>query len=310
MKKLTLAAVLWLLALCSGTAYAEGNSLIITQRNSADTGNILRTLPNPPTDGLLIWNKSTNLPSYLTVGSGLVSSNGVLSALPTTQINADWNATSGAAQILNKPALKTVAITGQAADLTGLAPVATSGSYSDLSNKPVLFSGSYADLSGKPTLFSGAYADLTGKPAFAAVATTGSYNDLTDKPTIPAPYSFDFGEPVARTLALSTAYQASNTAKPSIITISTSCTASLTLTAGGTCTLQVRTSPTSGLNCSNGTLYAVNTNANTGTLAVGLGLNQRIGSTVDIKLRAGAFFILCPVSGTFTVDAAVDQTAG
>ena len=41
------------------------------------------------------------------------------------------------------------------ADLTGkpaLAAVATSGSYSDLSNKPALFSGSYADLTNKPNL--------------------------------------------------------------------------------------------------------------------------------------------------------------
>jgi len=54
---------------------------------------------------------------------------------------------------------------------SGLATVATSGSYADLSNKP--------------TLFSGAYADLTGKPSLASVATSGSYADLTNKPTIP-----------------------------------------------------------------------------------------------------------------------------
>lgn len=29
---------------------------------------------------------------------------------------------------------------------------------------------------------SGAYGDLSGTPALATVATTGSYNDLTDKP--------------------------------------------------------------------------------------------------------------------------------
>ena len=39
------------------------------------------------------------------------------------QVNSDWNANSGVAQILNKPAL---------------AAVATSGSYTDLSNKPVI----------------------------------------------------------------------------------------------------------------------------------------------------------------------------
>ena len=43
--------------------------------------------------------------------------------LPAAQVNSDWNATSGVAQILNKPSLATVA---------------TSGSYTDLSNKPTI----------------------------------------------------------------------------------------------------------------------------------------------------------------------------
>lgn len=43
--------------------------------------------------------------------------------IPAEQVNADWNATSGKAKILNKPTLATVA---------------TSGSYNDLSNKPTI----------------------------------------------------------------------------------------------------------------------------------------------------------------------------
>ena len=43
--------------------------------------------------------------------------------IPAAQVNSDWNATSGVAQILNKPTLATVA---------------TSGSYNDLSNKPTI----------------------------------------------------------------------------------------------------------------------------------------------------------------------------
>lgn len=43
--------------------------------------------------------------------------------IPAAQINSDWNAVSGVAQILNKPTLATVA---------------TSGSYTDLSNKPTI----------------------------------------------------------------------------------------------------------------------------------------------------------------------------
>jgi hypothetical protein len=64
-------------------------------------------------------------------------------------VNADWNATSGDAEILNKPAL-------------------FSGAYADLTGKPSLFDGDYNSLSNQPSLFSGAYADLTGKPSIPA----------------------------------------------------------------------------------------------------------------------------------------------
>ena len=110
-------------------------------------------------------------------------------------------------------------ITGKA-DKASLAPVATSGSYADLTNKPtiptvptkvsafendkgyltshqsleayatkaslatVATSGKYADLSGTPTI-----PDISGKAdkaSLAAVATTGDYNDLTNRPYIPS----------------------------------------------------------------------------------------------------------------------------
>ena len=44
-------------------------------------------------------------------------------SIPPAQVNADWNASSGVAEILNKPQFATVA---------------TSGSYNDLSNKPTI----------------------------------------------------------------------------------------------------------------------------------------------------------------------------
>ena len=123
-------------------------------------------------------------------------------------------------------------ITGKA-DKASLAPVATSGSYADLTNKPtiptvptkvsafendkgyltshqnleayatkaslatVATSGKYADLSGTPTI-----PDISGKAdkaSLAAVATTGNYDDLTNRPHIPSvqnlvPQSGDRGE--------------------------------------------------------------------------------------------------------------------
>jgi len=103
--------------------------------------------------------------------------------------------------------LATVATSGAYSDLSGapaLAAVATSGDYNDLSNTPAPFSGSYNDLTDapaladvatsgsyndlldQPALFSGAYADLSGKPSLAAVATSGAYADLSGKPALAA----------------------------------------------------------------------------------------------------------------------------
>ena len=73
---------------------------------------------------------------------------------------SDWNATSGLAEILNKP---------------------------------TLFSGSYTDLTNKPTLFSGSYNDLTDKPTIPAAQVQSNWNELDtadisyiqNKPAIP-----------------------------------------------------------------------------------------------------------------------------
>ena len=73
---------------------------------------------------------------------------------------SDWNATSGLAEILNKP---------------------------------TLFSGSYTDLTNKPTLFSGSYNDLTDKPTIPAAQVQADWNELDtadisyiqNKPSIP-----------------------------------------------------------------------------------------------------------------------------
>ena len=92
--------------------------------------------------------------------------------IPAAQVNSDWNATSGVAEISNKPTLATVA---------------TSGSYNDLINKPTIpaaqlqsdwnqsSSGALDFIKNKPSIFSGAYADLTGKPTIPA-----TLNDIAD----------------------------------------------------------------------------------------------------------------------------------
>jgi len=149
-------------------------------------------------------------------------------SIPPAQVNSDWNAITGVAQILNKPTLGTAAAQDSTAFATAaqgalaqsavqpgdLATVATSGAYGDLTgqptipaaqvnsdwdatsgvaqilNKPTLGTAAFADSSSFATASQGATADTAVQPGdLATVATSGSYNDLTDQPTIPPAYT-------------------------------------------------------------------------------------------------------------------------
>ncbi len=81
--------------------------------------------------------------------------------IPAAQVNADWNATSGLAQILNKPTLHAVATSGQYSDLSGLPSIPAAQVQSDWNTSNT---SSVSFIQNKPTLFSGVYNDLTGKP--------------------------------------------------------------------------------------------------------------------------------------------------
>lgn len=84
------------------------------------------------------------------------------------QVQSNWTETDTNAKsyIQNKPTL---------------AAVATSGSYTDLSNKPTIPAAQVnADWNS-----SSGVSEILHKPSLAAVATSGSYNDLSNKPTIP-----------------------------------------------------------------------------------------------------------------------------
>lgn len=90
----------------------------------------------------------TGTPSIPTATSDLQNDSGfiTLSDVPA-QVNADWNASSGAAQILNKPTIPAAQVNSdwnaasgvsQILNKPNLATVATTGAYSDLSGKPTI----------------------------------------------------------------------------------------------------------------------------------------------------------------------------
>lgn len=92
-------------------AQVQPNNVTLQQRNSTDTGYITRPLATPASgaDGMIYYNGTTQLPGYVVLGGGLSIGSGILAATVTTApVNADWNASSGLAQILNKPTIPTV----------------------------------------------------------------------------------------------------------------------------------------------------------------------------------------------------------
>lgn len=140
----------------------------------------LDEIPLPSTYGQFLTYDSTNGLAWEDVlpeqsghpGEYLMTNGaGVLSWSPASgggvaQVNSDWNATSGVAQILNRPTL---------------ASVATTGNYNDLNNLPTIPA---SQVNSDWNATSGV-AKILNKPDFAAVATSGSYNDLTNTPNIP-----------------------------------------------------------------------------------------------------------------------------
>jgi hypothetical protein len=202
------------------------------------------------------------------------------------QVNSDWNSSSGPAMILNKP---TISAVGQ------------SGNYTDLLSKPALFSGVYSDLTGKPALFSGAYSDLTGKPTLFS----GSYTDLTDKPSLAGQVAAS--APNSRTVALGTAYQATQNTKAALVNINLTSTSSLSLSVGSTASADIVIGSTSAVASGTGTVVGKYSNGLTGTLVVGLAINAVQTTPISFLLPAGWYFAVRQTTGTVSVVSAFDQ---
>lgn len=115
------------------------------------------------------------------VGSGSGATN--LSVTETTTTVSIGSSTgSGATIPAATSSLAGVLDSARAAKIDSLATVATSGSYTDLSNKPTI----PAAPANSDWNASSGVAQILNKPTLATVATSGSYTDLSNKPTIPS----------------------------------------------------------------------------------------------------------------------------
>lgn len=137
--------LLLLALLLPSLAWSAANSLLFTQRSAADDGNLTRVVTCATGPCLLQYDTGSQLPSFLTLGTNLSITSGVLNAASSGQVQSDWTASSGAAFILHKPSLATVATSGAYSDLTGIpstfAPSAHTQAFSTITSTPTTLSG-------------------------------------------------------------------------------------------------------------------------------------------------------------------------
>jgi hypothetical protein len=191
--------------LTSTTSLVNGNLSVVLNTDGS------MTFPSNRIDGgantISVWSSNQSsivwrgtggaglpLQSVVQSREGLVNIGTTSGILGGAQTNYSWQFNTSGQMTFPDSTVQTTAWTGSVAyaSVTGtptLATVATSGSYSDLSNKPTLFDGAYASLSGKPALFSGSYTDLTNKPTNVSsftndsgYLTSVSWSQVTSKP--------------------------------------------------------------------------------------------------------------------------------
>lgn len=141
--------LLLLLFMAPSLSFAGAFELYLSQRNIANTATLTRTVPPPMlgVDSVLGLNQWDNLPTLWKLGPCMAILNNELTCGPEwtavvnkpffatvatsgdyndlinkpsgIQVNSDWSAVSGPAEIMNKPSLSVVATSGAYADLSG-----------------------------------------------------------------------------------------------------------------------------------------------------------------------------------------------
>lgn len=119
-----------------------------------------------------------------------------------------------------------------------------------------------------------------------------------------------FGTPTSRTLSLATAYLATTTTKPAMVTINLTSTANFSLVGGTTNTADILIGSTTGVATGTGTIMCKYGNSITGTIAVGLNMNSVAAYSCTLALPAGYYFAIRQTAGTVTITSAFDQAVG
>lgn len=115
------------------------------------------------------------------------------------------------------------------------------------------------------------------------------------------------GQPATRSLSLATAYQATDPTRPAVISITLTSTATLNIGGGQTHSAEVAIGSTNGVATSGGSVMGAYSNALTGTVVIGVGINSVQTITYAVMLPANWFFAVRQTAGSVTIARAFEQ---
>jgi len=119
------------------------------------------------------------------------------------------------------------------------------------------------------------------------------------------------GAPTSRALTLGTAYQASDTTKPALITISLQANSTISLSGASNNEGQIVIGATNAVAGGTGSAVGNYKNNLSGALVVGLSLGNQAACSYTIALPAGWFFAIRQTAGTgLQIVSAFDQALG
>lgn len=203
------------------------------------------------------------------------------------------------------------------ADFSSLATVASTGSYTDLANKPSIAA---AQVNSDWSASSG-IAQISNKPSLATVATSGSYSDLSGKPTIPtvpttvSSFTNDAGylttvpaksfnnspsHPIQTVAAAANGFQISST-RDTLVSYSVSTSTTANIGGSSSASIYLEICSTNSATAANWAAVAEVQNSQAITLALALQSVQTIATVLSAIVPAGYYARLrSSGSGTYS----------
>lgn len=286
-----------ILAFSSAFAFAAADDVIFQQRNSTDTATVPKLPPHPTSGyGLMAYDGTALVIQYLQVGTSLSVSGGVIDVVPGGA-PAFSSITGKPTTLAGYGITDAYPLTGNPSGfLTGIsgAQVNAALGYTayDAANPAGYITSTalspYATSASVSAGLAGKFSNPTG--------TTAQYirgdGSLATFPTVAA-RSFSY-----TTRSLNTCFQISST-RDALVTYSVDIATSLSLTSGQQGTVYLETFTDSA--CSTGTQEVTRfVNGQTGTLTIGLALQQNVTGTLTGVIPAGAYVRLRTQNNTGT----------